>query len=121
MATNDTNELRHYGVLGMKWGVRKARGTAVSKSKRSSSKKKTSEEQAVKNVKRKITKERAAKAAAKGAEVCAKVAQASLVDDMFYGGAGKKIAKETIKQTGRAVVTAYTMANGGYDIHWYDK
>lgn len=84
-------------------------------------KKQSIKDRAVANVKKKVTKENAVKAVAKGAEVCSKMALASAVDDIYYGGAGKKIAKETIKQTGRAVVTAYTMANGGYDIRWYDK
>ena len=30
----DNNELYHYGVLGMKWGVRKSRGGGVSKTGR---------------------------------------------------------------------------------------
>ena len=67
------------------------------------------------------TKQRVAKTVAKGAEVASKLMMASAVDDIFYGGAGKKIAKEAVIQTGRAAVTAYTMARGGYDIKWYDK
>lgn len=62
-----------------------------------------------------------AKTVAKGAEAASKLMLASAVDDVFYGGVGKKIAKETVIQTGRAAVTAYTMARGGYDIHWYDN
>lgn len=68
-----------------------------------------------------VNRERAAKVVAKGAEVASKAAFYSAIDDVFYGGAGKKIAKEALVQTGRAAVTAYTMARGGYDIKWYDE
>lgn len=68
-----------------------------------------------------VTREKAAKVAAKGAKVAGQLAMSSLVDDVFYGGAGKKVAKETTMAMGRAAVTAYTMARGGYDIKWYDK
>lgn len=78
-------------------------------------------QKAINKVKKHVDKEKVAKAVGKGAEVAAKAALMSATDDIFYGGAGKRIAKETIKQTGRAVVTAYTMANGGYDIRWYDN
>ena len=106
-----TNELYHHGVKGMKWGVRKDR--------RSSSKTGADpEREAARKAKR---RERTVRAVAKGAEVASKLALASAVDDVFYGGAGKKITKETVIQTGRAAVTAYTMARGGYDIKWYDK
>ena len=37
------NELKHYGVLGMKWGVRKARSETHSDYKKAHSKKKVSE------------------------------------------------------------------------------
>ena len=69
----------------------------------------------------KKTKAAIAKTVTKGAEVAGKLMLASAADDIFYGGAGKKIAKEAVIQTGRAAVTAYTMARGGYDIKWYDK
>lgn len=110
------NELTHYGVKGMRWGVRRARTQTTSNSK---GKTKKSDDKS--SAKKRARKEKIAKAVAKGAELSAKVATASLVDDMFYGGAGKKIAKEAAIQTGRAAVTAYTMARGGYDIRWYDK
>lgn len=68
-----------------------------------------------------MRKEKVAKAVTKGAEIASKAALYSTLDDVFYGGAGKRIAKEAVIQTGRAAVTAYTMARGGYDIKWYDK
>lgn len=63
----------------------------------------------------------AIKAAAKGAKAASKLALYSAIDDVFYGGVGKKIAKETLVQTGRAATTAVLMAMGRYDIKWYDK
>ena len=96
----------------MKWGVRRNRTNTISKTRDKSTRK---EERSVK------TKKRIAKTVAKGAEVTSKLLLASAVDDVFYGGAGKKIAKEAVIQTGRAAVTAYTMARGGYDIKWDDK
>jgi surface antigen len=55
------------------------------------------------------------------AGILAKVGQAYVSDQVFFGGAGTKMAKETIKAMGMAGITAYTMARGGYDIKWYDK
>lgn len=70
-------------------------------------------------------KQKAAKVAAKGAvksaKILNKIGKAYLTDQLFFGGAGTKLAKETVIATGRAAVTAYTMARGGYDIKWYDK
>lgn len=164
-------ELYHYGVKGMKWGVRryqnkdgsltpkgvkryaqagyaqdsyKSNKTVVGKAydkvtgahkiagklKYEQSSKEQNQVRAEKyaaerNAKveknKQVTKEAAIKIAAKGAEVASKAALYSAIDDVFYGGMGKRVAKETLIQTGRAAVTAYTMARGGYDIHWYDK
>ena len=110
-----TNELRHHGVKGMKWGVRKDRRSSSRTGKGSG---KQNDASAAQKAKR---REKTIRAVAKGAEVASKLALTSAVDDVFYGGAGKKIAKEAVVQTGRAAVTAYTMARGGYDIKWYDK
>lgn len=71
------------------------------------------------------TKKKVAKTVRKGTEVAVKVmdkaGKAYLTDQIFFDGMGTKIAKEAAIQTGRAAVTAYTMARGGYDIRWYDK
>lgn len=121
----ENNELYHHGVKGMRWGIRKDRKKSSSTRSKNESEEKEESNGRVKRLidkcKQKVTKEKAAKAVAKGAEVAGKLLVASAADDVFYGGMGKKIAKETIKQTGRAAVTAYVMANGGYDIRWYDK
>ena len=82
---------------------------------------KDAKRKAVENAKKPIDREKVAKVVSTGAKIASKAALYSAVDDIFYGGAGKRIAKETIKQTGRAVVTAFTMANGGYDIRWFDN
>lgn len=63
----------------------------------------------------------ASKGAKKAAEIVAKAGNAYVSDQLFFGGTGTKIAKEAITTAGRATVTAYTMARGGYDIKWYDK
>ena len=71
--------------------------------------------------KQKVNKETVTKTVVKGANVATKLAVASALDDLYIGGAGKRMVKKTAVQTGRAAVTAYTMARGGYDIRWYDK
>lgn len=70
------------------------------------------------------TKTKIAKATAKGAattaKVMTKVGSAYLTDQMFFGGAGTKLAKAAVKNLGRMTITGVEMARGGYDIHWYD-
>lgn len=109
-------ELYHHGVKGQKWGVRRYQNKDGSLTPAGKKRKRILTDDRKKSIKK-----GAAKTVAKGAEAASKMLMASVVDDVFYGGAGKKIAKEAIVQTGRAAVTAYTMARGGYDIKWYDK
>lgn len=106
------NELCHYGVKGMKWGVRKSSSHDNAESK------KTPTKDTTKNSRKKQIVEKGAKAASK---VIGNVGMAYVTDQVFNNGIGTKIAKEVIKQTGRAAITAYTMARGGYDIKWYDN
>lgn len=102
-----------------------AREAAVEKRYRDEATKAKADYKTARKVERKATNEKLKKAsiktATKGLEVASKLAMYSALDDVFYGGAGKKIAKETLVQTGRAAVTAFIMARGGYDIKWYDK
>ena len=121
-------ELYHAGIKGMRWGVRRFQNsdgtlTEAGKKRYGRSRNSDNTDSASKKTKKPTPKdkERASKAILKGARIASKLAMASAVDDMFYDGAGKKLAKEAVKQTGRAAVTAYTMARGGYDIRWYDK
>lgn len=71
------------------------------------------------------SKKKAAKVLSKGAKAAAeatgKIGMAYMTDQIFYDGMGTKVAKETVKAMGRATITAYTMARGGYDIKWYDE
>ena len=82
---------------------------------------KPSKKSVTESFKKPMTKEQAVKAVNTGRKIVGKLIVASVADDVFLGGAGKKVAKATVKQTGRAIITAYTMARGGYDIHWYDN
>ena len=169
----ESYELMHYGVKGMKWGVRKRylnadgslndRGVkryakkgyaqdsfrsnktiagkawdaytgahkTMASAKYDTSSKKQNRERAEKYLadkkqgKKSPTKKKLAKAAAKGAKATAgclaKVGQAYVTDQLFFGGYGTTAAKEAIRGVGMATITAYTMARGGYDIKWYDK
>lgn len=70
-------------------------------------------------------KQKAAKVAIKGAAATAgslaKLGQAYITDQVFFGGMGTTACKEAVRGIGMAAITAYTMARGGYDIKWYDR
>ena len=156
-------ELYHYGVKGMKWGVRKAissgnltnrqikkyakkqyakdslnsnrttagrvydRVTGAHKInadiKYGNTSKKQNKEAAQKYLtsRNKSIKQKVAKGAASSAKVLGNIGTAYISDQVFTGGMGTAAAKAVIKGIGRATITAYTMARGGYDIRWYDK
>lgn len=126
----------HAGIKGMRWGVRRYQNedgslTEAGRKRYGSngieSAQKTKDampdmtERFKTKFKQKVNKETATRAVVKGAEVASKLVVASALDDLYTGGAGKRITKKAAIQTGRAVVTAYTMARGGYDIRWYDN
>ena len=76
-------------------------------------------------VERNERKAKMAKIAKKGANAAAAVlttvGMMYIRDQAFNGGQGTKAAKAAAKTAGRAVVTAFVKARGGYDIHWHDK
>lgn len=136
-------ELYHYGVKGMKWGIRKnsrpnenysekqrkqdrafyGKGgeRRINKKLNKGSNLKTARHYEVERRERNEKMKRSIKKGAKKAtKVVSTVGSLYVTDQMFNGGAGTEAAKKAVKYAGRAVVTAYTKARGGYDIHWYD-
>lgn len=138
------DELYHYGVKGMKWGVRK-KSSSVNKNYTSKQRKqdrafygkggekrinkKLNEGHSLRGarhyeVKRKERQEKvqrtAKKVTKKTARALVKIGSAYVTDQIFNNGRGTQLVKEAVKQTGRAVVSAWVLANGGYDMHWYD-
>lgn len=137
--------LQHYGVKGMKWGVRRNRN-AVNKDYTAKQRKhdrtfygKGGEKRINKRLneghglrgarhyeaERKEKNEKLKRVAKKGAKKVANVMSTIgtyyMIDQVFYGGAGTRIVKETAVQTGRAAITGILMAMGRTDIKWYDK
>lgn len=90
MATHDPKELAHYGVLGMKWGVRKEpeRGTG-SAVKTSDEKKQIVADRAAAE-QAKLDRKAAAKAAKKAAKDAERAAKKSSSGGKKSGGGGKK-------------------------------
>ena len=90
-----TNELYHHGVKGMKWGVRRKRGTVVSNSKKPPKKSVTNK--AIKRQQR-LNNMRKAVAIANTA-VAVAITVNSLMNTMSVA-TGKRISKQTLKKTG---------------------
>ena len=113
-------ELYHYGVKGMKWGVRKSQnknGSLIKADKKRQDKGRADKQRKERSEKIRKTVH---KGVEKTAQVMTKVGSAYLTDQLFFGGAGTRAAKAAVKTIGRAAITAVTMARGGYDIKWYD-
>lgn len=133
-----STELMHYGVKGMKWGIRKARQksrelddkkaayTRAMKDDTKSYQEARSAKRTYKAAKKEWrqnapTKAKLERGAAQTVKALAKVGSMYATDQIFFGGIGTRVVKEAIKVVGMTTITAYTAARGGYDIHWFDK
>ena len=160
----ESTELMHYGVKGMKWGVRKATKSSkpltdrqikkyakkgytqdsfrsnktvggkiwdaytgahktMAAAKYETSSKQQNRERAEKYLADRKTsrKKKAVKAGEASAKALAKVGQAYVTDQLFFGGMGTKVVKQTVQAMGIVTISAWKAAHGATDIHWYDK
>ncbi len=142
---NSNDELYHYGVKGMKWGVRKST-SSVNKSYTAKQRKqdrafygKGGEKRINKRLneghglrgarhyeaERKERNEKAKKVVKKGVKAATKAAgeigMLYMTDQIFYGGAGTRACKQAVKGIGILTISAIAKARGATNIHWYDK
>lgn len=141
----DSNELYHYGVKGMKWGVRKST-SSVNKNYTAKQRKqdrafygKGGEKRINKRLneghglrgarhyeaERKERNEKTKKIVKKGVKAATKAAgeigMLYMTDQIFYGGAGTRAVKKAVKAIGILSISAIAKARGATNIHWYDK
>lgn len=102
---NYNNELRHYGVLGMKWGVRRKR-TTDSSSNSGQSSEKSQRAQARKQTMKNLV--------IKGSAAIGSARLYFLTDEIFNGGAQKR----ALVTAGRFAVTAFLRKRGHTNIRW---
>lgn len=138
------DELCHYGVKGMKWGIRRKRKTRnenYSDKQRKNDRalygdrsekrinKKLNEGYGLRGarhfeVERKERKEKTKRVAKKGARAAAKavatIGSYALTDEIFFGGAGRKAAGRAAKTVGRAAASAVLRARGADYVRWYN-
>lgn len=141
------DELYHYGVKGMKWGIRRKRESKNTHNKGYSDKQRKNDRALYGNrsekrinkklnegyglrgarhfeVERKERKEKAKRVAKKGAKAAKKaavtIASLALTDELFYGGAGRKAVGKAAKTAGRIAVTAVLKARGADYVRWYN-
>ena len=138
-------ELYHYGVNGMRWGVRRDRNRV----NKSYSAKQRKQDRAFygaggeKRINRKLNdghglrgarhyeaerrerndkiRKKVQKGAKKVKKTLVTVGTYYIYDQLFFGGAGTRAVKNAVKAVGMLTISAAAKARGGYDIHWYDK
>lgn len=114
----DNNELYHYGVLGMKWGVRKSRPSSSGSSKR---KKKTNELSPDLEVKTKRKSDLKSRRTLSDDELKRKIERLKLEREFKELtkediSPGKKFASELMSSAGKKVLTAATAGAMAYAV-----